>query len=251
MRRNFIMRKSIFGIIIIVTFTLSNLFGNGVYNQETDIQEQKNLEIVSKLKYDSEMSENNKISAPVYEHKSPSVRRTIYVVYVTSPCDDEWRSKYSSYMYEAGRTVERADDELYNKFGIDLYSVAQFPWDSSNTTSSNLLWEARSEHGLTYNGNLTAEMMIAFSGVSPSDDSNITGVGYMNQPYLIVFDNGYSMNAETTQHECGHTYGLAHCEDEGSGYGDKGCVMTAVGFGHIGTFCTGHENEWSSSSNKY
>lgn len=205
----------------------------------------------AKLKLPNETSANN-VSEPKYEHNNPNVRRTIYVVYVTSPCDDEWRSKYSSYMYEAGRTVERADDMLYDEFGIDLYSVAQFPWTSSSTTSSGLLDEAKSNHGLTYNGSLTAEMMIAFSGVTPSDDPYITGIANVGAPYLVVFDNGYDINAETTQHEVGHTYSLMHCESEiGSSYGDKDCVMTSVGFGYIDKLCTGHYTEWENNANKY
>lgn len=238
------------GVILVIGLCI--WVTNAPSTQEKDKSNPAAMEITQKLKYEYESSDMYEVSEPLYEHEAPSVRRTIYVVYVTSPCDDEWRSQYASYMYEAGRTVERADDELYNEFGIDLYSVAQFPWSSSSTTSSGLLNEAYSEHGLTYNGNQTAEMMIAFSGVTPSDNSNITGVAYVGLPYLVVFDNGYSMNSETLQHECGHTYGLNHCESEaGSSYGDSACVMTAYGFGNIDQFCTGHYAEWANCANTY
>lgn len=173
-------------------------------------------------------------------------------VNVSSPCDDEWRSTYTSYAYEANRAVERADDELGVEFGIDFRSVAQPIWSSSNTTSSGLLSEAKSEHGLTYSGSKTVDVMIAFSGVTPSDNSNITGVAYRSQPYTTIFDNGYSTNAETTQHESGHMYGMRHCEEEpGTGYDGSNCVMTAYGFGYIGSFCDGHYDDWDARSNWY
>jgi len=114
------------------------------------------------------------------------------------------------------------------------------------------LTEAYSEHGLTYNSSKTADIMIAFSGVTPSDNSNTTGIGFVGTPGCVIFDNGYSTNAETVQHEVGHNYGLNHCQDEtGSEYGDSDCVMTEVGFGYIGEFCTGHHDEWEDNKYKY
>lgn len=192
------------------------------------------------------------VGEPVYEHENPAVRLASIDVDVTSPCDDEWRNAYSNYAYQANRAVERADDELYSEFGIDFYSVSQPIWSSSSTTSEALLEEAFDEHGLTYDDTETADIMIAFSGETPSDDSSITGVTYFSYPYSTIFDNGYSMNAETTQHEAGHMYALNHCEDEsGSEYDGSNCVMTEAGFGHIGDFCDGHYDDWENNADWY
>lgn len=141
---------------------------------------------------------------------------------------------------------------MKEQFGINFLSVAQPLWQSSSTTSSGLLNDARNKHGSTYNGNQKADIMIAFSGLKPSDNSNIAGIATLGNPYSTIFDNGYSTNAETTQHEAGHMYGLRHDEEEsGSNYVGKTCVMTAVGFGFIDRFCKGHHADWYAARNEY
>lgn len=191
------------------------------------------------------------VGEAVYEHENVSLRLADIVVNVTSPLDQSWRSTYTDYYNQANNAVERADDGLSSEFGINFLSVAQPHWSSSSTTSSALLNEARNEHGLNYAGSKKADVMIAFSGRTPSDNSGITGIATLGNAYSAVFDNGYSTNAETTQHEAGHMYGLRHDQDEsGSNYGGS-CVMTATGFGFIDRFDAGHRADWAAAKNKY
>ncbi|WDV45637.1 M12 family metallo-peptidase [Clostridiaceae bacterium M8S5] len=206
-----------------------------------------NLEVVSKLKSPNESLKTVDVGQPVYEYgKNAFVMIASITVKVTTPCDDEWRSKYSSWKNEAYKSVERADDELLSKFGIDFTVTSQPAWSSSQTTAIGLLDEAYDEHGTG-----GADLMIAFSGRKPSDAS-VAGMGYLGEPGCIIFDNGYNINAETVQHEVGHNYGLSHCQDESDpSYDGSNCVMTATGFGYIGKFCTGHYNQWYSNKSKY
>lgn len=233
----------------ILAFSLCSimLFSSSIfaYAQEAD-------KVLTKIKSPTDTLKIFDVGEPVYEHENPVVKLASVTVNVTSPCDEEWRASYSNWSYQANRAVERADDELDRRFGIDFYSVAQPLWSSSNTTSNGLLSEARSKHGLTYNSSQTADLMIAFSGVTPTNNSLITGSAYVSQPYTTIFDNGFSMNAETVQHEAGHMYGALHCHDEsGSGYDGSDCVMTAEGFGNIDRFCNGHRRDWDVRSSWY
>lgn len=59
---------------------------------------------------------------PRYEDSVVTSRALTINVDVNSPLEEEWRSTYSSYYYEANRIVEKVDDYLYDEFGIDLYT---------------------------------------------------------------------------------------------------------------------------------
>lgn len=126
------------------------------------------------------------------------------IVNVNSPCDQRWRSKYpNSWMYEADRAVEDADEIYYKYYYIDFRSVSQQAWNSTAAVGDGnpLLYEAKNNYGL--NG---ADIMIAFSGAY----SGYGGWGERNGSYCIVFDYGYQANASVTRHETGHLYG---CKD--------------------------------------
>ena len=190
---------------------------------------------------------NFSVGEPVDEALAPRARAATITVNVTSPCDTEFRQRYSDWAYQANRAVERADDGLYKLYGIDYRSVAQRTWSSSGADMGALLDNALSVCGLTYNGNLTADLMIAFTGKTV--DSGVLGIAYVSAPYALVKDGGYDQNAACTQHESCHTYGCSH---EGAQWdNDTECVMYRyLDLENIDKFCTDHHNVMMNNNGK-
>lgn len=167
-----------------------------------------------------DVTRDNRIPSrqPIFEHLTIRNRTGVITVTVTSPMDQYWRAKHRSPNWEANETIETADDFLFEEFRIDLRSVAQPIWTSSGSTSTAILNNAVSRHGRTYQGNRTADIMIAFSA-NPNAVAFINGrwqrimgqVTDIPSRYAIVFCFYRDENVLTTQHELGHMYGLSHC----------------------------------------
>ncbi len=180
---------------------------------------------------------------PNWEDSSIISKASSIQVNVQSPLETSWRNNYSDYYYQANRVVERIDDYLSSKFGIDFYSVSQPHWSTKTTSSSgNVLSDAKNNVG---KGN--ADLMIAFAGALVDTSTSATfGVAYLGQPYALVFDHNYTQNCKSAQHEVGHTYGLQHCSNT--------CVMKQGWdnnwklFEHL---CTSHNSQWKNAKNKY
>lgn len=192
---------------------------------------------------------NFDVGEPVDESLLPKARAATINVNVTSPCDAEFRAKYpSNWAYQANRAIERADDGLYSLYGIDYLSVAQKVWSSSGSDMSTLLDNAKSAHGLTYNGSLKADIMAAFTGKTV--DSGVLGVAYTTIPYALIKDGGYNQNAACAQHETSHTYGCSHAGSQWDK--DTSCVMYKyLELSNIDKFCTAHNNVMQSNKNRY
>ncbi|MBO8462598.1 MAG: hypothetical protein IAC13_01555, partial [Firmicutes bacterium] len=123
---------------------------------------------------------------PNWEDSSIISKASSIQVNVQSPLETSWRNNYSDYYYQANRVVERIDDYLSSKFGIDFYSVSQPHWSTKTTSSSgNVLSDAKNNVG---KGN--ADLMIAFAGALVDTSTSATfGVAYLGQPYALVFDH--------------------------------------------------------------
>lgn len=188
------------------------------------------------------------VGEPIDEALAPRARAATITVNVTSPCDTEFRQRYSDWAYQANRAVERADDGLYKLYGIDYRSVAQRTWSSSGADMSALIKNAVNVCGLTYNGNLKADLMIAFTGKTV--DSGVLGIASVKEPYALVKDGGYDQNAACAQHESCHTYGCSH---EGTQWdNDTACIMYRyLNLWNIDKFCTSHYNVMTNNKNKY
>jgi hypothetical protein len=166
---------------------------------------------------------------------------------VTEPCDKSWRTKYpNSWMWEANRIVQAADDMLTQKFGIRFYSVSQKYWNH-NVPASNpsaMVRDAHMQWGLQ-NG---AKLMIAFTDL----DLRVNGypifglVEAIGQPYVLATCYGFIENRMTVRHEVAHCYGLTHC----SPY--SGCVVAAgapvANYDHL---CNSHHTQWEAAKNMY
>lgn len=180
---------------------------------------------------------------PNWEDSSVISRASSIQVNVQSPLETSWRNSYSDYYYQANRVVERIDDYLASKFGIDFYSTSQPHWSTKTTSSSSsVLSDATNNVGKG-----SADLMIAFAGSLVDTSTSATfGVAYVGQPYALVFDHSYTQNCKSAQHEVGHTYGLQHCTST--------CVMKQGWdnswslFEHL---CSSHNSQWNSAKNKY
>ena len=167
-------------------------------------------------------------------------RSTTISVPVTEPCDQEWRATYpDNWMWQANRAIRDAAAPLKD-FGIQYYSVSQKYWDSSSTTSSALVQEAKDEWGLRDG----ASLMIAFTGKTYG---GVMGqVSDIGDPYIIVFDYGYDENKMTVLHESGHPYGLRHCTR------GTNCVMSeAAPIETFNSMCPSHKSQWEGAKNTY
>ena len=164
---------------------------------------------------------------------------------VTEPCDQTWRAKYpDTWMWEANRTIQAADDMLTSKYGIRFYSVSQKYWTNNATTPEAMVKDAHSQWGLCDG----AKLMIAFTDKAlVSGSSSIYGlVENIGKPYLLVTCYGYDENAMTVRHEVGHCYGLKHCKL------GTNCVMAeAAPISTYEKICSSHNSSWNSAKTKY
>lgn len=171
---------------------------------------------------------------------------TVRSVPVTEPCDKSWRDKYpTTWMWEANRTIQAADDMLTNRWGIQFYSVSQKYWDSENTNNpDSLVAEAHREWGLRDG----AKLMIAFTNRLLSvSGGNIYGlVEDIGAPYVLVTCYGFDENAMTVRHEVGHTYNLYHCS------ASTNCVMAAgAARSKYDSLCSTHNTQWNNNKTRY
>lgn len=236
------MRKGF--LTIVLSMSLMVMMGVPVLASESETSH--NVEIC--YQSPNSVRSNYSVGEPVDESLAPRARAATITVNVTSPCDSEFRQRYTDWAYQANRAVERSDDGLYSLYGIDYRSVAQRTWRSSGANMDNLLDNAISVCGLTYNGNLTADLMIAFTGKTV--DSGVLGIACVSSPYALVKDGGYDQNAACTQHESCHTYGCSHTGTQWDN--DTTCVMYRyLNLGNIDRFCTAHYNVMMSNRSIY
>lgn len=164
-------------------------------------------------------------------------------VTVQTPLEKSWINRFSQYYYQSNRIVERIDDYLASKFGIDFVTISQPKWTSINSKDQDkLLKDAKDKFGKG-----KADLMIAFAGpLADTDSFTLFGVASLSEPYAMLFDHSFQQNCKTCQHEVGHTYGLEHCK--------KACVMKQGWdtnwdlFDHL---CSAHFNQWNKNKNKY
>ncbi|MDE7431336.1 MAG: hypothetical protein K2N34_05415 [Lachnospiraceae bacterium] len=180
---------------------------------------------------------------PNWEDSSVISRASSIKVNIQTPLETSWRNNYTDYYYQANRVIERIDDYLADKFGIDFYTVSQPNWSvSDKSTSSNVLNDA-----INNCGKGSADIMIAFAGAIVDTSNNVRfGIARVGGPYAVVYDHGYTQNCKSAQHETGHTYGLDHCSNT--------CVMQQ-GWDTNWTFfehlCPQHKTKWDNAKNNY
>ncbi len=168
-----------------------------------------------------------------------SIYRDGIVLYVTSPCDEEWRATYpTDWMYVANQAIEHADDFMYDRFGIDLYSNGWVQWDSNDSISAAnnalLLAEVMSEHSLINGCNI----MIAFSGQA----FIVAGVSIPNGVNSLIMDQGLNANKCVVRHEVGHLFG---CPDHIT---STVCLMYNS-YTYYSSICSSCQQTWYANRN--
>ena len=97
---------------------------------------------------------------PLWEDMAVSSRAASISVNVQSPLESSWRKNYSNPQYEARRVVERTDDFLSQKFGIEFNVTSQPDWTLGKATAAGgILKDAAIKHWKR-----KEDLMIAFAG---------------------------------------------------------------------------------------
>lgn len=151
-------------------------------------------------------------------------------VYVSSPCDQYWRTAFpNNWMYMANYAVEEGDNFLADKFNIDYISVAQTYWNNTNTDSYDQYYDARDNIGKTNGANL----MIAFS----ANRTTVGGLGAASGHCVVwYFDYaGIEYSCNTVTHESGHMYGI---------HTDGGCLTPCLMSGTPKSICDACYSIW-------
>lgn len=167
---------------------------------------------------------------------------TVYssiLVSVHTPCDQDWRDTYpDSWMWEASRAIEEADELMIEKFSIDLRVTRQSLWETDTTTGdgSNLLEEAWEDQGLR-----SCQLMIAFTGKS----FPYGGWGQVDGAGTLIIDQGYPANASVVRHEVGHNYGYP---DQYTLENPPVCFMNDC-YNEFNSICTSCYDTWYANRN--
>ena len=227
------MKKKILAIIMAAVVMMSG--SNAAYaseNMENQESPGAPLATEEELKMLGAFSE-------VAREEPVSIYRDGIVLYVTSPCDEEWRASYpTDWMYVANQAIENADDFMYDHFGIDLYSNGWVQWDSNDSITGSdinlLLAEVASEHSLINGCNI----MIAFSG----QEFIYAGLSYKNGVNSLIIDQGLNANKCIVRHEVGHLFG---CSDHNS---SAVCLMYNP-YTYYSSICTSCQQTWYANRN--
>ena len=226
-------KNRIMAIIMAVAVMISG--SNAVYaSKDMEIQELPGAPLATEEELEMLGSFSD-----VAREEAISIYRDGIVLYVTSPCDEEWRASYpTDWMYVANQAIEHADDFMYDRFGIDLYSNGWVQWDSDDSiTGYNinlLLAEVASEHSLINGCNI----MIAFSGQALF----YAGLSYDNGVNSLIIDQGLNANKCMVRHEVGHLFG---CPDHIT---STVCLMYNP-YTYYSSICTSCQQTWYTNRN--
>ena len=222
-------------LVILMAAVLMLSSSNAVFAHE----DTETLEMRGVAPATEEELESLGILSGVAREETVSIYRDGIVLYVTSPCDEEWRATYpTDWMYVANQAIEQADDFMYDRFGIDLYSNGWVQWDSNDSISASndhlLLAEVASEHSLINGCNI----MIAFSGQAYTHG----GWSYVNGVNSLIMDQGLNANKCVVRHEVGHLFG---CPDHSS---STVCLMYNP-YTYYSSICSSCQQTWYANRN--
>jgi len=187
----------------------------------------------------------SKYDTAVLKEKSNTaskLKKGSVVVNVKTMCDKEYQKLYAKdWKIRAQRITKKGTKALYSKFNIYFIPKKAVTFKSANSTNAVTLLNNFSKK---YKVSKKIDMIIGFSGKKPAHIAGITYIGKINGgPRILIFASSYETEAETVQHEIGHTYDLIHCE--------KKCVMTSQGFGYLNKFCSAHLKKWNKNRKYY
>ncbi len=227
---------------------------------------------------------------PLWEDMAVSSRAASISVNVQSPLESSWRNRYNDSKYEARKVVERTDDFLSQKFGIEFNVTSQPDWTVGKTTAAaGILKDAAKKHWTR-----KEDLMIAFAGPIVDTENKATfGVAFNGRPstaaagilkdaakkhwtrkedLMIAFAGpivdtenkatfGVAFNGRPFSLIFDHRYNQ-NCKSTqheiGHTYGLKHCNDTCVmksgwddDWELFDHLCSSHEQQWNKNKNKY
>ncbi len=170
------------------------------------------------------------------------LKKGCVVVNVKTVCDKQYQNAHKKdWKVRAKKVTKKGTKALYSQFNI--YFSPQKAVGYTSVKSSNeekLLKDFVKKNKISGK----TDMIVGLSGRQPDGVAGITYVGKVSGgPKVLIFESSYNSEAETIQHEIGHTYDLNHCK--------KSCVMKSSGFGYLNKFCASHKKKWKANRKYY
>lgn len=230
--------------IFIIFITISLLFGSNCFafnvhasdcSAEYGIKYYESKKDFKKTKYDKQILKDKKTA-------TPKLKKGCVVVTIKTMCDKAYQKIHKKdWKVRAKMITVKATEKLYSKFNIHYIVKKGVAYKSANSQDAYTLLKKFTSK---YKPGKKADMIVALSGKNPQ---HIAGITYMGQisggARVLVFASTFEAEAETVQHEIGHTYNLNHC--------NRSCVMTGEGFGYINKFCPDHKKQWKTNRTYY
>jgi hypothetical protein len=142
-------------------------------------------------------------SPPVYESQGDiTIQAVVFINWVKVAGDDEWQAEFgTTWKDKANNAIERADDEMYVQFGIDLRVWTYKPWDTwpqGSRGACSLVNELASDIGIGSGGDTVA----GFSATRLYSGAGCSIAFYS----LIQYQGNAYTSWVVTQHEYSHLY---------------------------------------------
>lgn len=203
-KRNIVLAKILVVCIVVISFT-------GVVFADKTVKESKEKELFSTTTETRQVADVSDLEKFLSQ---PNVEMTRAVsLSVKTPCDAQYISNHSSWMYDSNRAVEIADDYLYPLYGVNFYTTSQVSFTSSTNpqTTLNILLN-------TYGND--ADMVMGFSGRNTGGYSSLFGMAYLNNNAMLIRDWNLGENKLTILHEASHCWGNSNDD-----CGTTDCIM--------------------------
>lgn len=202
---------------------------------EIDCKEYTNKNQFVKSAMDTKVIEDE----PEIEEK---LKKGCVVVNVKTMCDSSYQNAHKKdWKVRAKKITKKATSKLYTNFNISFKPKKAVSCSTKKSNNANTIYKDFAEK---YKVSGKIDMIVGLSGQNPKGVAGISYVGKVEGgPRVLVFASTYDSEAETIQHEIGHTYDLEHCE--------KDCVMKTSGFGYLNKFCKSHKKQWNNNRKYY
>jgi len=173
---------------------------------------------------------------------STKLKKGCVVVNVKTVCDKQYQDLHKKdWKVRAKKITKKGTKKLYSQFNIYFNPQKAVGFTSKKSSDEEKLYKDFVKKNKISG---KTDMIVGLSGRDPDGIAGITYVGKVQGgPKVLIFASTYNSEAETIQHEIGHTYDLNHCK--------KNCVMKSSGFGYLNQFCSGHKKKWKANRKYY
>lgn len=170
------------------------------------------------------------------------LKKGCVIVNVKTMCDSSYQNAHKKdWKVRAKKLTKKATSKLYTNFNIYFKPKKAVSCSTKKSKSDETIYN---DFVKKYKVSGNVDMIVGLSGQKPKGVAGISYVGKVKGgPRVLVFASTYNSEAETIQHEIGHTYDLEHCNNN--------CVMKASGFGYLNKFCAKHKKKWNNNRKYY